>query len=94
MFYPSNLQSGPKFRDLALFYRDSLIGSVTGKLYWTEPSQAVVRRVQSEAIMAVKAAFDAADINIPYPIRTVYHYDQQEFNDDLPSNSKEYANHH
>ncbi len=61
--------------------------------YWTEPSQAVVRRVQSEAMMAIKVAFDAADINIPYPIRTVYHYDQQEFNDDLPSNSKEYANH-
>ena len=60
--------------------------------YWTAPSQAVVRRFQSEAIMAIKAAFDAADINIPYPIRTVYHYDQQEFNDYLPNNSKEYAN--
>ncbi|MGK7942701.1 MAG: mechanosensitive ion channel family protein [Crocosphaera sp.] len=60
--------------------------------YWTAPSQAVVRRVQSETMMAIKAAFDAADISIPYPIRTVYHYDQQEFNDYLPNNSKEYAN--
>ncbi|MDJ0729751.1 MAG: mechanosensitive ion channel family protein [Crocosphaera sp.] len=61
--------------------------------YWTAPSQVVVRRVQSEAIMAIKAALDAANINIPYPVRTVYHYNQQEFNDYLPSNSKEYTNH-
>lgn len=61
--------------------------------YWTSPSQAIVRRVQSQVIIAIKAAFDEADINIPYPIRTVYHYDQQEFNDYIPSNSKEYANH-
>lgn len=61
--------------------------------YWTAPSQAVVRRVQSEAMMAIKVAFDTADINIPYPIRTVYHYDQQGFNDYIPSNFKEYANH-
>ena len=61
--------------------------------YWTSPSQAIVRRVQSQVIIAIKAAFDEADISIPYPIRTVYHYDQQEFNDYLPSHSKEYANH-
>ena len=57
--------------------------------YWTTPSQAVVRRVQSEAIMAIKDEFDEAGINIPYPIRTVYRYDQQEFNDYFPNNSKE-----
>ena len=64
--------------------------------YWTSPSQAVVRRIQSETIMAIKSAFDEANINIPYPIRTVYHYDQQEFNDYSPNESngsKEYANH-
>lgn len=61
--------------------------------YWTSPSQALVRRIQSQTIMAIKEAFDRADINIPYPIRTVYHYDQQEFNDYLPDESKEYANH-
>ncbi|MGB5596837.1 MAG: mechanosensitive ion channel family protein [Crocosphaera sp.] len=61
--------------------------------YWTSPSQALVRRIQSQTIMAIKEAFDQADINIPYPIRTVYHYDQQEFNDYLPDESKEYANH-
>ncbi|WP_107668803.1 mechanosensitive ion channel family protein [Cyanothece sp. BG0011] len=68
--------------------------------YWTAPSQAVVRRIQSKTIIAIKAAFDAADINIPYPIRTVYHYDQHDYNDYLPNgaqesnDSKEYANHH
>ncbi len=64
--------------------------------YWTTPSQAQVRRIQSETIMAIKSAFDEANINIPYPIRTVYHYDQQEFNDYIPNESngsKEYANH-
>ncbi|EAZ91821.1 mechanosensitive ion channel family protein [Crocosphaera chwakensis] len=64
--------------------------------YWTAPSQAVVRRIQSKTIIAIKAAFDAEDINIPYPIRTVYHYDQHDYNDYLPdksNNSKEYANH-
>ncbi|MDJ0843680.1 MAG: mechanosensitive ion channel family protein [Crocosphaera sp.] len=64
--------------------------------YWTAPSQAVVRRIQSETIMAIKSAFDEANINIPYPIRTVYHYDQQEFNEYIPhasNGSKEYANH-
>ncbi|MDJ0661638.1 MAG: mechanosensitive ion channel family protein [Crocosphaera sp.] len=64
--------------------------------YWTAPSQAMVRRTQSETIMAIKSAFDEANINIPYPIRTVYHYDQQEFNDYTPNESngsKEYANH-
>ncbi len=63
--------------------------------YWTTPRQPTVRQVQTRAIIAIKQAFDEADISIPYPIRTVYHYDQQEFNDDLPSQvneSKEYTN--
>ena len=63
--------------------------------YWTTPRQPTVRQVQTRAIIAIKQAFDEADISIPYPIRTVYHYDQQEFNDYLPSEtneSKEYTN--
>ncbi|MEA5511151.1 mechanosensitive ion channel family protein [Crocosphaera sp. UHCC 0190] len=60
--------------------------------YWTAPFQADVRRIQSQVIMAIKQSFDRANINIPYPIRTVYHYDQQGFNDYLPNDSKEYAN--
>ena len=42
--------------------------------YWTDSPQKQVRYVQTQAIKAIKKAFDAADINIPYPIRTVYHH--------------------
>jgi len=49
--------------------------------YWTQPTQLVIRRTRTQVIMALKAACDQADYNIPYPIRTVYHFDQQKFED-------------
>jgi small conductance mechanosensitive channel len=49
--------------------------------YWTKPAKAEVLRVQTQMIMALKQACDRANINIPYPIRTVYWYDQEKFND-------------
>lgn len=55
--------------------------------YWTEPQQAQVRRIQTKAIIAIKKAFDKADINIPYPIRTLYYYNQDNYNDYLPSHN-------
>ena len=55
--------------------------------YWTQPHQKEVRHVQTRAIMAIKKAFDQEEINIPYPIRTVYHYDQKKFDDYLPASS-------
>ena len=55
--------------------------------YWTEPHQKEVRHVQTKAIVAIKKAFDQEEINIPYPIRTVYHYDQKKFDDYLPASS-------
>lgn len=54
--------------------------------YWTSPRQPQVRQVQTRAIMAIKAALDAANISIPYPIRTLYYYNQDKYNDYLPSN--------
>ncbi|AFZ45889.1 MscS Mechanosensitive ion channel [Halothece sp. PCC 7418] len=60
--------------------------------YWTQPQQQIVRRVQTKAIIAIKREFDEAEINIPYPIRTVYYYDQQRFNDYLPINGQEIDN--
>ncbi|MEC4984325.1 MAG: mechanosensitive ion channel family protein [Oscillatoria sp. PMC 1068.18] len=51
--------------------------------YWTKPQKSDVRRVQTEAIIAIKRAFDQADINIPYPIRTLYYYNQEKFKDYL-----------
>jgi small conductance mechanosensitive channel len=44
--------------------------------YWTSPQQQIVRRVQTQAILAIKQAFDRANINIPYPIRMVYFPEQ------------------
>jgi len=55
--------------------------------YWTRPQQKTVRRVQTRAIIAIKEAFDQADINIPYPIRTLYFYNQEQYNDDIPSDN-------
>ena len=49
--------------------------------YWTQPTQLVIRRTRTQVIMALKAACDRAGYNIPYPIRTVYHFDQQKFDD-------------
>ena len=52
--------------------------------YWTNSRQAQVRQTQTKAIMAIKEALDGANIGIPYPIRTLYHYDQEKYNDDMP----------
>ncbi len=52
--------------------------------YWTFPEIQQVRRTKSRAILALKAACDHADYNIPYPIRTVYHFDQEKYNDHYP----------
>ena len=55
--------------------------------YWTHPRQPQVRQVQTRAIIAIKDALDAAGIGIPYPIRTLYYYNQDKYNDYIP-NSK------
>lgn len=49
--------------------------------YWTYPTKLVIRRTQTQVIMALKAACDEAGFNIPYPICTVYFFDQQQFDD-------------
>ena len=49
--------------------------------YWTIPQQKSVRRVQTQVILALKQACDDAGISIPYPIRTVYHFDQEKYAD-------------
>ncbi|HBQ98662.1 MAG: mechanosensitive ion channel family protein [Roseofilum sp. Belize BBD 4] len=52
--------------------------------YWTIPNQREVCRIQTRVMLALKNACDGAEINIPYPIRTVYHYNQEYFNDTYP----------
>lgn len=49
--------------------------------YWTKPEQKVVRRIQTQMMITLKQACDEADISIPYPIQTVYHFDQDRYAD-------------
>ncbi|MBE9061710.1 mechanosensitive ion channel family protein [cf. Phormidesmis sp. LEGE 11477] len=60
-------------------FGDSAIDMVVR--YWTRSDQASVRRLQTQVMLALKQACDEADINIPYPIRTVYHFDQEKYSD-------------
>ncbi|MDY6902188.1 MAG: mechanosensitive ion channel family protein [Cyanobacteriota bacterium] len=55
--------------------------------YWTLPQQKQVRHVKTRAILSIKQAFDKADINIPYPIRTLYYYNQDKYNDYMPDSN-------
>ncbi|MEL6441608.1 MAG: mechanosensitive ion channel family protein [Cyanobacteria bacterium J06621_8] len=52
--------------------------------YWTYPRQPQVRQVQTNAIIAIKDALDDAGIGIPYPIRTLYYFNQDKYNDHMP----------
>lgn len=45
--------------------------------YWTLPQKIHVRRIRSEVVMALKAACDESNLNIPFPIRTLYFPDGQ-----------------
>jgi small conductance mechanosensitive channel len=49
--------------------------------YWTLPQKLHVRQTQTRVMMALKQACDQANFNIPYPIRSVYLFDQKQFND-------------
>lgn len=59
--------------------------------YWTRPPIAVVRRTKTKAIVALKAACDQAEFNIPYPIRTTYFFDQSRFDDHYPVTHRDEA---
>ncbi len=52
--------------------------------YWTEPERPSVRRTQTKVAIALKEACDRANINIPYPVRTLYYYDQEKFTEHSP----------
>ena len=56
--------------------------------YWTAPQKKQLRNVQTRAMIEIKQALDKAEIGIPYPIRTVYYFDQEKYNDYFPVNSK------
>jgi len=52
--------------------------------YWTRSQIAIVRRTRTQVMVALKAACDQAEFNIPYPIRTTYFFDQTQFDDHYP----------
>ncbi|NEP20054.1 MAG: mechanosensitive ion channel [Leptolyngbya sp. SIO4C1] len=60
-------------------FADSSINLVVR--YWTKPEIKHVRRTKTQVIMALKRACDSADISIPYPIRSVYFFDQDRYDD-------------
>lgn len=55
--------------------------------YWTKSDQSSVCLAQTQVIMAIKAALDQANIAIPYPIRTLYFFNQDGYNDYQPKDS-------
>ena len=52
--------------------------------YWCNSQQKQTRNVQTKAMIALKKVLDDANISIPYPIRTLYYYDQDKYNDYFP----------
>lgn len=52
--------------------------------YWTLPQKLHVRHVRTQVIIALKRACDRENFNIPYPIRTLYYFDQEKYSDYLP----------
>ncbi len=53
--------------------------------YWSNSPQKQLRIVQTNATLAIKQSLDSANISIPYPIRTLYYYDQEKYNDFFPT---------
>lgn len=46
--------------------------------WWTASDQGAVTRTKGRVIGAIKRALDAAGVDIPYPVRTVYFHDETE----------------
>jgi small-conductance mechanosensitive channel len=66
----------------AVAFGDSAIELVVR--YWSAPQKIQVRQTRTRVIIALKQACDRAEINIPYPIRTLYYYNQEKYNDHYP----------
>ena len=51
--------------------------------YWTNPQQKHLNKVKTKVMVAIKKSLDVANIGIPYPIRTLYYYDQEKYSDSM-----------
>ncbi|PIG91784.1 mechanosensitive ion channel family protein [Gloeocapsopsis sp. IPPAS B-1203] len=67
----------------AVAFGDSAIELVVR--YWSAPQKIQVRQTRTRVIVELKRACDRAEINIPYPIRTLYYYNQEKYNDHYPA---------
>ncbi|MGB3298094.1 MAG: mechanosensitive ion channel family protein [Phormidesmis sp.] len=73
------VRSNPSIEVDIVGFGDSSIDLVVR--YWTNSEQKSVRRIMTQMMIALKYACDEAHISIPYPIRTIYHFDQEKYND-------------
>ncbi|MGB3492497.1 MAG: mechanosensitive ion channel family protein [Elainellaceae cyanobacterium] len=73
------IESSPEPEVDIIGFGDSSINFVVR--YWTVPQQAQVRRIKTQVMIALKKACDEADYSIPYPIRTVYFFNQDDYSD-------------
>lgn len=55
--------------------------------YWTLPQIIYVRQTKTRVILALKQACNQANIDIAYPTRVLYFYDQQQFNGHIPAST-------
>ncbi|UBF29452.1 mechanosensitive ion channel family protein [Kovacikia minuta CCNUW1] len=83
------LSNPPVEIDLAGF-GDSTIEFVVR--YWTLPQMASVRSAKSQVVIGLKQACDEMNLNIPYPIRTVYFFDQQRSENHSPTPTHPHSN--
>ncbi len=69
----------------AVAFGDSSINMMVR--YWTLPQKVQVRQTRTRAILALKQACKQANISIPYPIRTLYYYNQEQDGDGFPAST-------
>jgi small-conductance mechanosensitive channel len=55
--------------------------------YWTLPQKVQVRQTRTRVIITLKEACKQANISIPYPIRTLYYYNQEQAGDGFPASA-------
>ncbi|MEN9225885.1 MAG: mechanosensitive ion channel family protein [Thermostichus sp. HHBFW_bins_43] len=72
----------PPFEIDIVGFGDSSIDFVVR--YWTRPRKPEVRLARTQVMIALKQACDQAGLVIPYPIRTVYMFDQEMFQEHTP----------
>ena len=61
--------------------------------YWTLPQKVEVRQTRTRAVVALMEACRQANISIPFPIRTLYHYNQEQEGNGFSSSAADSVKH-